>query len=107
MTAPTRQHGPGGFATARCSRIHRRSTALFAEATPIWLAALIASCCRATCAGAGETVSWKSVSGKALYTNAGADTEFIHPLGVALQGGQTLAVSWMPGDTAYTVEILQ
>lgn len=77
------------------------------EATPIWLAALMASRCQATRAGEGSTVSWKSVSGKALYTNAGMDIEMIQPLGVALAGGHTLAVSWIPGDTAYTLEVFQ
>lgn len=77
------------------------------EVMPIWLAALIASCCQATRAGEGATVAWKNVCGKAVYTNAGLDTEVIQPLGVTLPGGQTLVVSWIPGDTAYTVEVYQ
>jgi hypothetical protein len=40
-----------------------------------------------------------------VYTNAGHEDERIEPLGVRLTGGQTLAVSWMPGETAYTFEV--
>ncbi len=78
-----------------------------AEPMPIWLAALMAACCQASRGGAGAAVRWNHVSGKALYTNLGADPELIVPLGVFLQGGQTLAVSWIPGDTTYTLEIGQ
>ena len=91
----------------RNSPPRRRSFAPAVEATPIWLAALIATRCEAKRAGAGSAVSWKSVCGKAVYTNAGADTELIQPLGVALRGGQTLAVSWTPGETSYTLEVYQ
>jgi hypothetical protein len=119
MMAETRQKGQRTISgsVARCSTPRKtvcapRHTARSAvrqaiEATPIWLAALIATRCQATRAGEGATVSWKSVSGKAVYTNAGVDTEMIQPLGVALEGGQTLAVSWIPGDTAYTLEVFQ
>ncbi len=74
-------------------------------AVPIWLAALAASRCRATGNGEKRAVRWCCISGRALYTNGGADTELIQPLGVRLQGGQTVAVSWVPGETAYTVEV--
>ena len=72
---------------------------------PIWLAALVAARCRVKRDGEDHAVRWSCVSGKALYTNAGADAELIHPLGVHLQGGQTLAVYWLPGETDYTVEV--
>ena len=72
---------------------------------PIWLAALSATQCLATRNGEDHAVSWDCISGRAVYTNAGADTETIEPLGVSLRGGQTLAVYWMPGETGYTVEI--
>ncbi|MBZ5582522.1 MAG: hypothetical protein LAQ30_10035 [Acidobacteriia bacterium] len=61
--------------------------------------------CLATRNGEDHAVSWDCISGRAVYTNAGADTETIEPLGVSLRGGQTLAVYWMPGETGYTVEI--
>ncbi len=76
-----------------------------AEPLPIWLAALAAARCQANRDGEDHTVRWNCVSGRALYTNAGADTELIQPLGVRLQRGQTLAVYWLPGETAYTVEV--
>jgi hypothetical protein len=75
------------------------------EPTPIWMAALMASRCLANRRGEDAAVRWNHVSGKALYTNSGADPELIQPLGVYLRGGETLAVSWIPGDTAYTLEV--
>ncbi len=77
------------------------------ERTPIWLAALFASRCLAVSNGKDHDVRWSCVSGRAVYTNAGADTEFIQPLGVCLRGGHTVAVSWIPGETAYTMEVYQ
>jgi hypothetical protein len=65
--------------------------------TPIWLAALASA----------HSLEWDWCSGKAVYTNAGPVTEHIQPLGVRLERGQTLAVCWLPGDTTYTVEILE
>jgi len=72
---------------------------------PIWLAALVASRCQANRDGEDHAVPWSCISGRALYTNAGADTEWIRPLGVHLQRGQTLAVYWLPGETEYTMEV--
>jgi hypothetical protein len=72
---------------------------------PIWLAALVAARCQVNRNGEDHAVRWSCVSGKALYTNAGADAEWIQPLGVRLKGGQTLAVYWLPGETDYTVEV--
>ena len=72
---------------------------------PIWLAALEATRCLANGDGRDHDVSWDCVSGRAVYTNVGDHTEVIHPLGVSLTGGQTLAVCWMPGETGYTMEI--
>lgn len=74
------------------------------EAAPIWMAALLASQCLTT-RGGQRAVRWDFASGKALYTNSGATPEIIEPLGVYLERGQTLAISWVPGDTAYTVEV--
>ena len=72
---------------------------------PIWLAALLATHCQATANGEDHAVRWACVSGRALYTNAGSVTEIIQPLGVSLKVGQTVAVSWLPGQSAYTVEV--
>jgi hypothetical protein len=72
---------------------------------PIWLAALAAARCQANRNGEDHAVRWSCVSGRAQYTNAGADAELIQPLGVRLQRGQTLAVYWLPGQTAYTMEV--
>jgi hypothetical protein len=73
--------------------------------TPIWLAVLIATQCQASGNGEGHAVRWDYVSGRALYTNIGGDAELIQPLGVYLPSGHTLAVYWMPGETAYTTEV--
>jgi len=75
------------------------------ETTPIWMAALMAALCLADRDGKGATVRWNNVSGKALYTNSGSGPELIQPLGVFLRSGETLAVSWIPGDTSYTLEV--
>jgi len=72
---------------------------------PIWLAALAASRCQASANGENHAVRWYCISGRAVYTNGGLETEWIHPLGVRLQGGQTLVVWWMPGETTYRVEV--
>jgi hypothetical protein len=75
------------------------------EPVPIWLAVLFATSCKAQRDGENHVVRWNWVSGRALYTNAGRDAEHIEPLGVSLLGGHTMAVYWIPGDTAYTVEV--
>lgn len=75
------------------------------EPVPIWLAVLLATSCEAQRNGENHAVRWNWVSGRALYTNAGRDAEHIEPLGVSLLGGHTMAVYWMPGETAYTVEV--
>jgi hypothetical protein len=75
------------------------------EPVPIWLAALLATPCEAKRGGEHHAVRWNWASGRALYTNAGRDAEHIEPLGVSLLGGHTMAVCWMPGETAYTVEV--
>jgi hypothetical protein len=75
------------------------------EQVPIWLAVLFAAPCEAQRGGENHAVRWNWVSGRAIYTNAGRDAEHIEPLGVSLLGGHTMAVYWIPGDTAYTVEV--
>jgi hypothetical protein len=75
------------------------------EACPIWFAALMATSCLSGPNGENRALRWDGASGRALYTNRGGDAEHIEPLGVRLLGGQTLAVYWMPGETAYTVEV--
>ena len=75
------------------------------EPVPIWLAVLEATSCEAKRNGEYHAVRWKWDSGRAVYTNAGEDPEHIEPLGVRLKGGHTMAVYWMPGETAYTVEV--
>jgi hypothetical protein len=75
------------------------------EPVPIWLAVLFATSCEARRNGENHAIRWHWVSGRALYTNAGRDAEHIEPLGVSLLAGDTMAVYWIPGDTAYTVEV--
>jgi hypothetical protein len=69
------------------------------------MAALLATPCQAVTNGEDRAILWDCASGRAMYTNSSEQTEFIQPLGVRLQGGDTLAVSWMPGETAYTLEV--
>jgi hypothetical protein len=76
-----------------------------AEPLPIWLAALVAARCQVNGKGEDHAVRWSRISDRALYTNEGADAEWIQPLGVHLRGGQTLVVYWLPGETDYTLEV--
>jgi hypothetical protein len=76
-----------------------------AQAVPIWLAALLAASCRARSGSRRHAIEWNHSAGRATYTNDGAEAERIEPLGVSVAGGQTLVVSWQPGETAYTLEV--
>ena len=76
-----------------------------ASSAPIWLAALLAVGCQVVSERECRPVGWDWVAGRAVYTNAGAQAETIQPLGVTLAGGQTLAVTWVPGETAYTIYV--
>lgn len=75
------------------------------EHTPIWFAALVANGCTATDRAEERAVNWRCRSGKALYTNVAREAEHIQPFGVHLRRGETLAVWWQPGETAYTLEV--
>jgi hypothetical protein len=90
---------------AGCRRAPRALETRAAAPAPIWMAALLATPCQAVANGEDRVVRWDCASGRAMYTNSSEETEFIQPLGVRLQGGDTLAVSWMPGETAYTLEV--
>lgn len=75
------------------------------RSVPIWLAALLAGGCRALVNGQDHTVRWDCDSGRAIYTNSSTEAEWIEPLNVCVQGGHTVAVTWAPGETGYTVEV--
>ena len=83
----------------------RLETGAAAEPLPIWMAVLVATSCRARSGDENHAVRWMPISGRATYTNLGSEDEHIEPLGVRLPGGKTLAVSWVPGETAYTLEV--
>ena len=72
---------------------------------PVWLAALQAAGCQARGNGFFHEVRWITVAGCAVYTNFGRYSERIEPLGVTLTPGESLSVSWSPGETGYTLEI--
>ena len=72
---------------------------------PIWLAALAATRCQAISDRGCHPVGWQWAGGRAVYTNLSAEPESIQPLGVTLDGGDTLFVTWTPGDTAYTLDV--
>jgi hypothetical protein len=98
MTTPNRNNGPHGVASV--TGAHKK-----AQPTPVWLAALVAARCSADDGREQRSVSWECISGRAVYTNGGPGVEWIELLGVYLQTGETLAVYWMPGETAYTMEV--
>ncbi|HTP31302.1 MAG TPA: hypothetical protein VMJ75_03960 [Candidatus Acidoferrales bacterium] len=75
------------------------------EPLPIWLAVLLATSCEARSDSTNHTIRWDHRAGRATYTNAGSEDERIEPLGVRLSRGETLAVSWGPGETSYTLEV--
>ncbi len=93
---------PSGSERAACNHGSRDQSP---ARTPIWLAALMATQCQAVSDGDDHAVRWNCVSGRAVYTNTGAGTELIQPFGVWLQGGHSLAVFWVPGETAYSMEV--
>ncbi len=57
--------------------------------------------------GAGHRVRWDWRSGCAIHTNTGAAAEVLPILGVHLKPGESVVVRWIPGETAYTVELLR
>jgi hypothetical protein len=65
------------------------------DSRPIWLAVLAAT----------HPFCWDWRSGRAFYTNTGNTAIRIEPLGVQLQRGETIAVCWLRGATAYSVEV--
>jgi hypothetical protein len=73
--------------------------------TPIWLAALVATGCQAVSDRDRHEVGWRWSMNHAIYTNVGTTPERIDPLGVTLAGGETLSVTWIPGETAYTIYV--
>jgi hypothetical protein len=78
---------------------------MHSETRPIWLAVLEATSCQAQSRGKYHAVSWQHVCGRATYTNLENDEERIEPLGVSVPRGKTVAVSWLPGETEYRVEV--
>jgi len=74
-------------------------------AAPVWLAALYASRCLASDGSKRRLVKWACVSGRAVYTNTGRCVQHIEPFGICLERGETLSVSWSPGETSYTMEV--
>ena len=94
--------GPSALSLTAVSHLEK---VLNVEPAPVWLAALLAVRCQARSQGIHHEVRWRAVSGRAVYTNFASGTERIEPLGVSLQAGDTLAVWWDPGETAYTMEV--
>ena len=83
----------------------RRLETMPSEPLPIWLSVLEASSCQAQSRGKNHAIRWQHVSGRATYTNLGSEEERIEPLGISVPRGKTVAVSWLPGETEYTVEV--
>ncbi len=85
----------------------RQSAVSDPEPQPIWLAALLASACHTIGSKGARKVEWQCVSDRAMYTNTGDDVEVLIPFGVTVRGGQTVVVTWMPGETGYTVRLME
>jgi hypothetical protein len=74
-------------------------------AVPVWFGALLAHCCQAIHGVETHSIQWDCISGKALYTNLHGHAAQIQPFGVCLRPGETISVSWRPGETEYTLDI--
>lgn len=85
--------------------ILRMGTAGDVEALPVWMSVLEASSCQAQSRRRTHPIRWQHNSGRATYTNLGREEERIEPLGVNVPRGNTVAVTWLPGETGYTVEV--
>jgi hypothetical protein len=72
---------------------------------PIWMAALVASECKVHSPHGVREVDWHCLSDHALYTNRDFEPEILLPFGLAVAGGETVVVTWLPGDTGYTVRL--
>ncbi len=96
-------HGGAGTGLRRMRAVgaarHTSNSAL------IRMAALDAASCQATRKGGDHEIRWNCAAGQALYTNSGAGPETIYPLGVRLECGQTLSVSWIPVETGYSMKV--
>ena len=77
---------------------------IHSESLAIWMSALRESGCSANRNGISRQIDWRFVSGNALYTNGGGEPEWIEPFALQLESGETMIVTWLPGETAYTVE---
>jgi hypothetical protein len=75
------------------------------ESAPIWLDALLATGCRAVSDRECQPIGWRCVAGRAVYTNLNFHRVEIHPLGITIERGETLSVTWEPGETKYTLDV--
>jgi hypothetical protein len=75
-----------------------------AGAQPVWLAALAGACCHAVSSKGARTICWEWLQGHAIYFNISKESERIQPLEVDLPSGHTIAVSWAPSETTYSVK---
>ena len=75
------------------------------DAQPVWMAALLATDCLVQTSGGARKVAWQCVAGRAVYSNSGAETIVLLPFGVRVRGGASVIVSWLPGETGYTIEL--
>lgn len=91
----------GALQRCRPPRVMRAATA---DPLPIWFAALIACECRALANDTVHPVLWRGVNNRAIYTNSSTQTERIEPLGILVESGQTVELSWPNGATSYAVE---
>ena len=85
--------------------IHRSNSPSKSPEIPVWLAALIAADCKAISRFEAHGIHWSCAGGRAVYTNLGRMRESVQPFGLTLEPGDTLAVSWRPSETEYTLEL--
>jgi len=72
----------------------------------IWSAALSAVGCVATgTGGSSQPIEWQPARNCLKYTAKRA--VIVEPFGISLKPGETLAVRWKPGDTGYSMMLLQ
>jgi CheY-like chemotaxis protein len=71
--------------------------------TAIWSSALVAAGCTAVRAGGREPVDWRITSDQARYT--AGEAVVVEPFGIALSPGDSLNVTWHPGNTGYSIAV--
>jgi hypothetical protein len=70
---------------------------------PIWKSVLLAAGCRVLGSDGSSPVQWECIQDYLRYQ--ANDSITVEPFHIALDAGEILEVTWLTGDTGYTVLI--